>query len=134
MRRAPFVVAATAAGLALVLTFRTHVDGPGAAAKRQSLTSIPGGRAAFGNGSTPNGPVEVRVTVLQGRIVAVDNVALPSDNAHSSQLSQFSGPVLRRETLRAQSAHIDAVSGATMTSMAYQSSLQEALDKLRFRK
>ena len=77
MRRAPFVVAATAAGLALVLTFRTHGNGPGAAAKRLSLTSIPGGRSAFGNGSTPNGPVEVMVTVLQGRIVAVDNIALP---------------------------------------------------------
>ena len=131
MRRAPIVVAATAAGLALVLTFRSH-NGPVAAAKRESLTSIPGSHAAVGTGSTPNGPVEIKVTVFQGRIVAISNLELPHDNAHSLQLSQYSGPVLRKEALRAQSGYIDAVSGATMTSTAYQTSLQSALDKVGF--
>jgi uncharacterized protein with FMN-binding domain len=36
--------------------------------------------------------------------------------------------VLQRETVQAQSAHIDTVSGATYTSDGYTSSLQSALD------
>lgn len=132
MRRAPLVVAASAAGLALVLTFRTHDDGPTAAAKRPFLTVPTGARRATGAGTTPNGPVRIEVTVKGTRIVQVSNLALPSDNAHSIQLSQYSGPILRREALKAQSDDIDSVSGATMTSMAYVSSLQSALDRLHF--
>jgi uncharacterized protein with FMN-binding domain len=40
------------------------------------------------------------------------------------------GPQLRHEALTAQSAHIDAVSGATYTSDGYAQSLHSALDKL----
>ncbi len=134
MRRAPIVLAATAAGLAFVLSFRTHNEGPGAAAKRATWTYVPGSRVGIGSGYTPNGPVKLRVTVVGGRIVAIDNLQLPNDNAHSVQLSEVSGPLLHKEAMRAQSANIDAVSGATMTSMAYESSLQAALDKLHIKR
>jgi uncharacterized protein with FMN-binding domain len=41
--------------------------------------------------------------------------------------------MLRNEVLAAQSANINAVSGATYTSQAYALSVQAALDKVHFK-
>jgi uncharacterized protein with FMN-binding domain len=78
---------------------------------------------------TPYGTVQVRVTLRGGRIVSITNLALPFDRSHSQELSQVAGPLLRSEALKAQSANIDVVSGATYTSDGYAQSLQSALDK-----
>ena len=51
----------------------------------------------------------------------------------SQELADRSIPVLRHEVLAAQSARIQAVSGATYTSEAYAQSVQAALDKAHFR-
>ena len=74
----------------------------------------------------------MRVTVSGGRIT--DVVALRLHGAHpkSAQISSWAEPRLRRSALTKQSADIDAVSGATVTSAAYEQSLQSALDKLGF--
>jgi uncharacterized protein with FMN-binding domain len=45
------------------------------------------------------------------------------------QLDQYAAPILLKETLKAQSAHIQSVSGVSYTSAGYQQSLQSALDK-----
>jgi hypothetical protein len=47
-------------------------------------------------------------------------------------ISTSAEPPLRRRALTKQSADIDAVSGATITSASYEASLQSALDKLAF--
>ena len=47
----------------------------------------------------------------------------------SGQISQVAAPILHDEALRAQSAKIDLVSGATYTSDAYTQSLQAAIDQ-----
>ncbi|HEY0444225.1 MAG TPA: FMN-binding protein [Candidatus Limnocylindrales bacterium] len=75
------------------------------------------------------GPVQVRATFQNGRIMDVQAVQLPSDRARSAQISQYAEPYLRSEALQAQSAQIDIVSGATYTSEGYARSLQSAIDQ-----
>ena len=79
--------------------------------------------------STKYGDVQVRVIVSGGRLVDVQAVQLPSDRARSQGISSDAGPLLRNEALRAQSARINTVSGATSTSDGYAQSLQSALDR-----
>ena len=79
--------------------------------------------------ATRYGDVQVSVTVSGGRLVDVQAVQLPSDRARSQGISSDAGPLLRNEALRAQSARINTVSGATYTSDGYAQSLQSALDR-----
>ena len=51
----------------------------------------------------------------------------------SMQISSGAEPYLRQSALTKQTAVIDAVSGATITSASYEASLQSALDKLGFK-
>ncbi|MFF3655632.1 FMN-binding protein [Streptomyces olivochromogenes] len=74
------------------------------------------------------GPVQVRVTLKNGKITDVTAVSYPSDNPRDQEINSYALPQLRREALAAQSARIDSVSGATYTSDGYQQSLQSALD------
>jgi uncharacterized protein with FMN-binding domain len=52
----------------------------------------------------------------------------PSGNHRDEEINAYALPVLRQAVLDAQSAHIDTVSGATVTSDGYKQSLQAALD------
>jgi uncharacterized protein with FMN-binding domain len=78
--------------------------------------------------STPFGPVRVKATIVDGRIGDMTALETPTEHAFSVELNTFATPILRKETLAAQSAKIDVVSGATYTSDAYAQSLQAALD------
>ena len=73
--------------------------------------------------------MQVRVIVSGGRLVDVQAEQLPSDRSRSQAISSDAGPQLRNEALRAQSARINTVSGATYTSDGYAQSLQSALDR-----
>ena len=53
---------------------------------------------------------------------------LTDSSGTSVSISNYAAPILRQEAVAAQSAQIDMVSGATYTSMAYQQSLQSAID------
>ncbi|HEX5525184.1 MAG TPA: FMN-binding protein [Pedococcus sp.] len=77
---------------------------------------------------TPYGNVRVRVSLLGNKITNVTAVHLTDSSPTSVEISASAEPILRREALRAQSANIDLVSGATYTSEGYQTSLQAALD------
>ena len=79
---------------------------------------------------TRYGPVQVEVVMGSGKIKDVVALQLPSGR-RSGQISNYSAPILRQETLQAQSASINTVSGATYTSDAYTQSLQAALDQAR---
>ncbi len=78
--------------------------------------------------STPFGPVQVRVSIVDGKIGDVTAVQTPTDHELSVELNKFATPTLRTEVLKAQDAKIDIVSGATYTSDAYAQSLQAALN------
>jgi uncharacterized protein with FMN-binding domain len=74
------------------------------------------------------GPVQVQITVAGGTITDVHVVDYPSGNGRDQQINARALPILVQETLDAQSANIDMVSGATVTSEGYVGSLQSALD------
>jgi uncharacterized protein with FMN-binding domain len=75
--------------------------------------------------------VQVRITVSDGRITAADAVDYPMNNGRDQEINRFAIPQLQNETLQAQSAQIDMVSGATYTSEGYTTSLQSAIDQAR---
>jgi uncharacterized protein with FMN-binding domain len=79
--------------------------------------------------ATRFGDVQVQVTVSGGRITDVAALHLTDHDGHSAAISNRAAPVLRQEVLRAQSAHVQMVSGATYTSEGYLTSLQSALDQ-----
>src|SRR4051812_45900010 len=139
MRRSPIVLTATAAGLAAVLSFDAHEPKlPSAAATAPVAGASPaagsGSRTATGDAiDTQYGAAQVRVTVSGGRITAVQALQLQGDDPKSVQISSSAEPQLRASALAKQSAAIDAVSGATITSASYEASLQSALDKAGFK-
>jgi uncharacterized protein with FMN-binding domain len=74
------------------------------------------------------GVVQVQIRLTNGKITAVGELSVPNGDSHSSQISSFSIPILRQEVLAAQGSAINAVSGATYTSVAYAQSVQAAID------
>jgi uncharacterized protein with FMN-binding domain len=74
------------------------------------------------------GPVQVQVKINNGKIVDVQTLQRPSGNSRDDEINAYAVPQLRSEVLTAQSASIDSVSGATVTSGGYVESLQAALD------
>ena len=145
MRRAPIVLTGTAAGLAAVLSFKPHEPSlPAAAASTAapaatrtatpSATSASGAHTATGDAiATRYGNAQVRVTVSGGKITKVEALQLQGNDPKSFQISSSAEPLLRQSALSRQSAAIDAVSGATITSASYEASLQSALDKLGYK-
>jgi uncharacterized protein with FMN-binding domain len=79
--------------------------------------------------NTQEGPMQVQLVLTGKQITKVNVLQQTDDGQESSQIDSFAIPKLTSETLTAQSARIDAVSGATYTSQGYIQSLQSALDQ-----
>ena len=140
-RKVAFALAGTAAGALLLIGARASQDSsttPSTPAGKR-LADLAGATSAGPPGAgtytqvgpvvtTPFGPVQVRVGIVNGRIGDVTALQTPAAHGLSLQLSTYATPILRKETLTAQNATIDVVSGATYTSDAYAQSLQEALN------
>lgn len=107
----------------------TTASSPTASAATPSVpVSIP--RTLVGAVSqTRWGPVQVQITVTDHTITRVDVLRYPTGNNKDIKIARRSLPILINETLQAQSARIDMVSGATYTSAGYIGSLQSALDQ-----
>lgn len=134
MRRMVLTILSTVAGVVLLLSLKPHqgnsLDAPQTSANTPSGSALDTVTGEFTGDvvDTRYGPVQVSVTFDHGRITAVDALQTPSDNRHDLEITALSVPELTRETLDAQSANIDTVSGATYTSQGYIESLQSALD------
>ena len=128
--------------LVLLLGYHTSTSSTMAATPTSSYrsgaepgsTATPGtsGKATTVTGDTVAtewGPVQVSLTVSGGRITDVAVPVYPSGNPKDAEINGYALPVLVRETLDQQSARIDMVSGATVTSTGYLQSLQSALDR-----
>ena len=170
MRRAILTIGSTAAGIAALLSFKTHTSAadvaeptvspsassaaaatPAApmtksAKPKASATASPAKMKATGSAgsgmmstgtrtitgaaeTTLYGPMQVKVTLDGTKITNVAVVQETNDGQESQSIDAFSIPKLNAETLAAQSARIDTVSGATTTSTGYIGSLQSALDQ-----
>ena len=156
MKRAPLLVlAGTVAGFVGVLSFHTRQLPPTSLSGVQAASGPSGGTTATGAAATgAAGPVEgqgtvrtavgssaqfgyglleVKVTVRGTRITNVSVPVLETAEPTSQQISEQAIPMLTAEVLSAQSAGINAISGATYTSEGYAQSLQAALDKLHIK-
>jgi uncharacterized protein with FMN-binding domain len=182
MRRAVVVLGTTAAGLAALFSYKTHVAGiavastspatptmtapaaspsasasPSKSAAKKSTpkpstaprtttattpaathsttptssapkTSAPAGKSGTFTGPAVNtqyGEVQVSITVSNGKITNA-NGSLPQGG---DSIAQNAIGQLNPEVLTAQSANIQAVSGATYTSQGYVGSLQQAVNE-----
>ncbi|GAB2872182.1 FMN-binding protein [Lentzea nigeriaca] len=90
--------------------------------QQQAQTRTVSGRAV----NTSEGTVQVQVTFQGAKITDVKALRAPNSNPTRMAL-----PLLRESALKAQSADIDTVSGATATSEGYKQSLQAAIDGAR---
>ena len=78
--------------------------------------------------TTVYGPVQIQLITRNSKIVKVAVLQQPMNTANDIQIGEFAFPKLIGETLTAQTAKVDAVSGASYTSAGYIQSLQSALD------
>jgi len=135
-RRNAAVLGATAATVGLLFLYPTSTNRgsvqhrPGQASATPGVVS--GGSATtVVNGTSADtryGPVQVQLHVRGGRIVSATAIDYPQGSGRDREINSFAIPVLQKETVNAQNARIDTVSGATYTSDGYRTSLQAALD------
>ena len=112
------------------LTVVTLLFGYHTSTSSEPVTSVLAAPAGGGPSvSTRWGPVRVQVTVTNGAITGVTVVDYPTGNGKDRAINARAVPILVQETLDAQSADIDMISGATVTSEGYLESLQAALDQ-----
>jgi uncharacterized protein with FMN-binding domain len=130
VKRALPVLVLSVAGLIPVWRYEpstgtTEVAAPASTPSTSSTGSSSGSTVVKGTVvSTDKGDVQVEVTFDGGTITAVRMLRQPDHPQTTAAV-----PELIAETLEAQSADIDTVSGATITSDGYRESLQAALDE-----
>jgi uncharacterized protein with FMN-binding domain len=153
MRRIVLWVLSTLSVLVLLFGYHTSTSGPMATSASTVIESPVTAGTSSGSGSSPDpgagssgsrattstvtgdvattqwGPVQVELTVDGGTITKVSVLQYPSGNPRDTEINSYALPILVQETLDAQSASIDMVSGATVTSTGYLQSLQSALDQ-----
>ena len=159
MRRAIVASTATVSGIVLMLGLKSHPSGVGssnsaqpigigtsAAAAGPSSASSPaapstgsastapakstGSKVVTGSAvDTRYGPVQLKVTFNGTKISGIEVVEYPAESNRDQQINSYALPILNSEAISAQSANINAVSGATYTSEGYVRSLQSAIDQ-----
>lgn len=105
-------------------------EAPGVATPTSVLAPIATVRTIRGDSiATGYGPVEVAVTLDGTRIIDVQTLEYPDDDAESVEINDEALPILRQQVLDAQSSDIQGLSGATYTAIGYALSVQSALDR-----
>lgn len=77
------------------------------------------------------GYVRVKAVIRDGKIADVQFLEYPNDRRTSVRINSTVMPWLQQEAIQAQSARVDIISGATLTSEAFMQSLQSALNAAR---
>lgn len=154
MKRILLSICGTVLGLVALLSFKTH--GHAVASGALPSASLPAARSSASASAqagpatsappdpssasstktvtgiavqTQYGVVQVQAKVSGTKILNVSFLQLTAYDGRSQQINSDAAPILLQETLSAQSAQIDTVSGASYTSAGYVQSLQSALDK-----
>jgi uncharacterized protein with FMN-binding domain len=96
-----------------------------AAPQSASVTGTFSGIAA----PTAYGPVQVQITISNGKITGATALTYPQNSGRDRQINSQAIPLLIQETLQAQSANIQGVGGASYTSQGWYDSLVSALKK-----
>ena len=74
------------------------------------------------------GNVQVRAIIQGGKLTDVQFLSYPSDRSQSREINSYALPILKSEAIKAQSAQVNIVTGATNTSNAFINSLSSALN------
>jgi uncharacterized protein with FMN-binding domain len=153
MKRVLLSICGTVLGLVALLSFKTHghavaggtlpsaglpAASSSAPAHPRKSTSAPPNPSSVKTVAgtavqTQYGIVQVQAKVSGTKILNVSFLQLTAYDGQSQQINNDAAPILLQETLSAQSAHIDTVSGASYTSEGYVQSLQSALDQVGIR-
>jgi uncharacterized protein with FMN-binding domain len=96
----------------------THSATPAAPAAKSGTFTGPSVYVNYGN-------VQVQITVVNGRIT--DAIAVKAPSGRNDRYTNMAVPILKQQTLAAQSANIKGASGASYTSYGWFKSLQGAL-------
>ena len=149
MRRALVVLLVTAAAVVWLASYRTHPPqrlnaargerpagvvraAPTATPRSGVRPGTPGTRTGTGPlRETPFTSIQVRAVLRRDRLVGVETVQLTGSDPHTEALNSRAEPLLRAEALKAGSAQVDTVSGATYTSTSWRASLQAAIERAR---
>jgi uncharacterized protein with FMN-binding domain len=155
MRRIVVWLASTVTIVVLLFGYHTSTNKattgavPMSTETRSSPSSPASGESTTSGGTTPDttsgvattktytgdvvqtrwGPVQVQITVRSDKITKVTVLQQPDGNRRDVEINDYALPILIHDTISAQSANIDMVSGATVTSDGYLRSLQAALDQ-----
>jgi uncharacterized protein with FMN-binding domain len=153
MRRLTFAALGTVSSLVMIFAYPTSHNAAIGSSNATTTTASAGsagstsstGSAASTEGATTGdgtsaaktytgdavqtqwGVVQVQITVENGKVTASDAIQHPT-GGHNDGINAYAVPILNSEAVSAQSANIDSVSGATVTSNGYTESLQSALD------
>jgi uncharacterized protein with FMN-binding domain len=109
---------------------------PEAAPPPPPSPAIAGGQYKDGSYTGPEvdafyGLVQVKAVIKNGKIANVQFLEYPNDRRTSVRINNVAVPYLQREAVQVQSANVDIISGATLTSEAFAESLQAALDEAK---
>ncbi len=138
MRRIVVAVMGTISTLVMLFSYHTSTDSGSAVAA--TGTSSDSSASTSGTSSEPVtytgdevstewGIVQVEITVEDGRITASEAVQYPNSNHKDQEINAYAVPQLNTAAVEAQSASLDSISGATVTSDGYVQSLQSAIDQ-----
>jgi uncharacterized protein with FMN-binding domain len=150
MRRIVTILLSTITMLVLLFSYHTSTNSGAVASSPFMQQPASAGAGSSNNGSSNNGssssgsgtatyagavadtrwgPVQVEITVQDGRITASRAVQYPQSNSRDVMINSYALPILGQEVVQQQSASIDTISGATVTSDGYLQSLQSAIDQ-----
>lgn len=118
------VAAATAATTASTIAETTTA----AATTVVSASGMADGTYVGASDTNRWGTVQVQVVYSGGQVTDVQILQYPDGERKSVSINQRALPTLISESLAAQSADVNTVSGATYTSKSYRISLQSAID------
>jgi len=110
-------------------TAQTATPAPAATTAAPKAASGVSGTFTGAAADTRFGPVQVQITISNGKITNVAAPQYPTESFRDQQINAQAIPYLIQETLQAQSANIQGVGGASYTSEGFYQSLVSALSK-----
>ena len=117
-KKATATASASASASSTATATPTADAAPAAPAAKSGTFTGPSVNVNYGN-------VQVQITVVNGRIT--DAVAVKAPKGKNDRYTNMAVPILKQQTLAAQSANIKGASGASYTSYGWFTSLQGAL-------
>lgn len=129
---APVAILPKSSGSANAATSTPAAPTTDGGAPAPTATSVPGALYRDGSytGSTDDaqwGVIQVKAIIQGGKITDVQFLQYPNERSRSVEINNYADPILTSEAIQAQSAQVDAVSGATDSSIAFAQSLSDAL-------